>query len=210
MEQELLRRGLDKLPHHWVLEHDREAILPAYERGELGNTADIAASSVSLILKHLAVYREVVAEPQKLHLILEDDVRLQEGFLPALEQVLLELPEQWDLFFLGLGCDLHVPWWHRRPGRRVYYRGYKKGFLWGGGGCSRCTEGYLIHPDFAHRLLESDFAQPPFSCPIDWHLNAAGAVLKARSYWAQPPLLVQGVFESWRKNPLLNPAQQDL
>jgi GR25 family glycosyltransferase involved in LPS biosynthesis len=207
--EDVLSQHFPEVGSDWMLEHDREDILEAYERGELGSKDDITASSVSLILKHLAVYQKVVAAPEKVHLILEDDVRLDVGFLSALDRCLKELPKVWDLFFVGLGCDLHVPWWRRRPGKRVYYRGYNKRMLWGGGGCSRCTEGYLIHPDFARRLLESRFGKPPFSCPIDWHLNKAGVELKAQSYWAEPPLLTQGAFESWRKNPLLNPGYKD-
>jgi hypothetical protein len=77
--------------------------------------------------------------------------------------------------------------------------------MWGGGGCSRCTEAYLIHPAFARRLLDSHWSKPPFDRPIDWLLNGAGVEFKARSYWAEPPLVTQGAFESWTKDRNLNP-----
>ena len=209
MERALREHGLDPFPVRWMTAHDREEVLAggAYERGDWGDPQVIAAGSVSLILKHLAVYREVVAQPHTWHLILEDDVLIRPGFLPALENSLAELPKQWDLCFVGLGCDLHVPWWLRRAGRRIYRRGWRRGLLWGGGGCSRCTEAYLIHPRCAERILASRFAQPPFDRAIDWHLNAAGAALHIQSYWAEPPLVTQGAFESWMKDPHLNPAR---
>lgn len=208
MEQVLREHELDRFPVSWVTAHDREEVLAGgtYERGEWGDPQVIAAGSVSLILKHLEVYRAVVVEPNAWHLILEDDVLIHPGFLPALERCLAELPADWDLCFVGQGCDLHVPWWLRRTGRRVYWRGWKRGLLWGGGGCSRCTEAYLIHPRCAERILGSQFARPPFDRPIDWHLNAAGAALQIHSYWAEPPLVTQGAFESWMKDPHLNPA----
>jgi len=207
MEQTLREHGLNRFPVSWVTAHDREEVLAggAYERAEWGNPKLIAASAVSVILKHLAVYRAVVAEPQAWHLILEDDVLIRPGFLPALADCLTELPKEWDLFFVGLGCDLHVPWWLRRAGRRIYWRGWKRGLLWGGGGCSRCMEAYLIHPRCAERLLSSRFAHPPFNRPIDWHLNEAGTALQIHTYWAEPPLVTQGAFESWTKDRSLNP-----
>jgi len=207
MDQMLREHGLDRFPVRWMTQHDREEVLEggAYERGEWGDPKRIAAGSVSLILKHLAVYRAVVAEPQAWHLILEDDVLIRAGFLPALEGSLGELPSDWDLLFVGLGCDLHVPWWKRRPGKRIYWRGWRRGLLWGGGGCSRCTEAYLVHPRCAERVLAGQFAHPPFNRPIDWHLNEAGQALRLHSYWAEPPLVTQGAFESWMKDRTLNP-----
>lgn len=210
MERVMREHGLDRFPVAWMTEHDREKVLAggAYERGEWGDPAKIAATSVSLVLKHLAIWRAVVAEPKVWHLILEDDLIISPGFLPALQSCLGELPADWDLFFVGLGCDLHVPWWKRKQGQRVYWRGWKPGWLWGGGGCSRCTEAYLLHPRFAQRLLESPFSRPPFDCPIDWLLNKAGRHLKTKSYWAEPALITQGAFESWTKDPKLNPVLQ--
>lgn len=209
MESVLREHELDRFPINWMTVHDREEVLAggAYERGEWGDPKMIAAGSVSLILKHLAVYRAVVAEPHAWHLILEDDVLIRPGFLPALADCLTELPKEWDLCFVGLGCDLHVPWWLRRASKRIYWRGWKRGLLWGGGGCSRCTEAYLIHPGCAERVLSSRFAQPPFHRPIDWHLNAAGKALQIHSYWAEPPLVTQGAFESWMKDRTLNPER---
>ena len=207
MDQMLREHGLDRFPVRWMTQHDREEVLEggAYERGEWGDPRRIAAGSVSLILKHLAVYRAVAAEPQAWHLILEDDVLMRAGFLPALEGCLSELPSDWDLLFVGLGCDLHVPWWKRRPGKHIHWRGWRRGLLWGGGGCSRCTEAYLIHPRCAERVLAGQFAHPPFNRPIDWHLNEAGQALRLHSYWAEPPLVTQGAFESWMKDRKLNP-----
>lgn len=207
MERTLHEHGLDRFPVNWITAHDREEVLAegAYERGQWGDPEVIAAGAVSVILKHLEVYRAVAAEPHAWHLVLEDDVLIRPRFLPTLAQCLTELPKRWDLCFVGLGCDLHVPWWLRRTKKRIYWRGWKRGLLWGGGGCSRCAEAYFIHPDCAKRVLSSRFAQPPFQHPIDWLLNAAGKALSIHSYWAEPPLVTQGAFESWMKDPSLNP-----
>jgi hypothetical protein len=209
VERVLLETGLDGFPVRWVTEWDQEAVRAGgrYDEGGWGDPTGIAAGSVSLILKHVEAWKRVVAraEPGLWHLILEDDVLVPEPerLVADLEAVTRELPEGgWDLLFVGLGCGLHVPWWRRlvSPGKRVFWRGWTKGWLWGGGGCSRCTEAYLIHPAFAKRLLESRFSKPPFGLPIDWLLNEAGEEMKARSFWVEPPFVRQGAFESWTKD----------
>lgn len=204
MESLLRVHGLDRFPVNWMLEHDREALLADFQAGKYGDTSKIAAASVSLILKHLAIYRVVSRESEKWHLVLEDDLLVKSASLLAdLETCLAELPADWELLFIGKGCNLHVPWWRRRPGKRVYFRGWKP-WWWAGGGTSRCTEAYLVNPSFAKRFLASRFAHPPFDCPIDWLLAKAGYELHIRSYWVEPPLIGQGAFESWTKNPHLN------
>ncbi len=203
MERVLQEHGLDQFQVRWITEHDREELLKEYEEGKWGDPKKIAASSVSLILKHLLVYRLAAQSPECWHLILEDDVLVKPELLVSLERCLRALPKDWELFFIGVGCNLHVPWWRRRPGKRVYFRGWKPWWR-AGGGTSRCTEAYLVNPSFAARLLETRFAKPPFASPIDWLLAEAGYEMHIRSYWAEPPLMSQGAFESWTKNPLIN------
>ncbi|MBX7209078.1 MAG: hypothetical protein K1X78_12245 [Verrucomicrobiaceae bacterium] len=204
MELVLREHGFDGFPVDWMLQHDREALLDEWSRGEWGDPGVIAASSVSLILKHIEVWRLVAREPERMHLVLEDDILVKPGLIADLECCLTQLPQDWEMLFVGEGCGLHVPWWRRRPGRRVYFRGWKPWFR-AGGGTSRCTEAYFIEPGLAARLSASRFARPPFTCPIDWLLCEAGREMHIRSYWAEPPLITQGAFESWTKNPALNP-----
>ena len=100
MEAMLRTHGLDQFPVRWISEHDREEILADYQAGKYGDPAKIAASSVSLILKHLAAYRMAAADPDGLHLILEDDVLVKPGLLDSMNACLRELPEDWELFFI--------------------------------------------------------------------------------------------------------------
>ncbi|CAN5774635.1 hypothetical protein BH11VER1_BH11VER1_10900 [soil metagenome] len=203
MEKQITDHGLDRFPVRWITEYDREAIAEAHRKAAYCDPEKFNASHVSLILKHLECYRSISNSPVPYHLILEDDVFLISGFIDQLANILSELPPDWKFFFVGCGCNLHIPPWQRRFGKRVYLR-KPHAALFAGAGISRCTEAYLINPDFAPTFLSTRKANPPFTRSIDWLINEAGEELKVCSHWAEPPLARQGAFESWTKNPSLN------
>jgi glycosyl transferase family 25 len=210
MEKVVSESGLECYPLRWVVEHDREEIESRHASGEFGDPVAFGASFVSVILKHLEVFHRVAESTVPFHLILEDDVFITEDWKEKLGRMLRTMPEDWEILFVGDGCDLHVPFWRRFLAGRsfrdggVFFRGWDKTW-WGGGGISRCGAGYLIRPESARRFLTSAHSKPPFSVPIDWLMNRVGAELKMRSYWAEPPLVTQGAFESWTKDRNLNP-----
>ena len=205
LERELQSHGLDRFPVRWITEFDREAILEEHARGAYGDPVAFPAAFVSVILKHLEAFRLAAESDAPWHLVLEDDILIQPDFLNRLSRALGELPEDWEIFFVGDGCNLHVPFWRRRPGRIAQYRGYKPKW-WGGGGISRCGAAYVIRPESARRFLGAKQAAPPFYTAIDWLMNDAGMELKFQSYWAEPPLICQGAFPSWTLDEKLNPG----
>lgn len=215
MEKVLAEHGLDRFEPCWILEHDREEVPelaawvagPGAEGGKRRIWGALNAGHVSVIRKHLAALRMAAEDSgAPWHLVLEDDVILEEDFLPKLGRMLAGLPEDWEIVFVGDGCKLHVPWWRRWLAPRAereagaYFRGWRARW-WGGGGMSRCAAGYVVRPESARRFLSSGQAHPPFEAPIDWLMNLAGAELRFRSYWAEPPLVRQDVFGSWTRYP---------
>ena len=199
LEVELREAGVDRFPMRWVTEHDREEIEERHAAGAFGDPKVFGASFVSVILKHLDAFQFAAASEVPYHLVLEDDVFIDRDWLGKLELMLEAMPEDWEILFVGDGCDLHIPFWRRRRGKTVYFRGHGATW-WGGGGISRCGAGYVIRPESARRFLMSCHARPPFSVPIDWLMNRVGAELEVRSYWAEPPFVRQGAFESWTKD----------
>ena len=199
MEDQIQRHELDRwFPVNWILEHDRETLTSAMT----GAAASGSLSMNSVIFKHLVAFRTAAESPGSHHLVLEDDVTLVDGFLDKLAICLDELPADWDMLFVGSGQGMPVPWWRRRTGRHIYFRGWRPTW-WGGGGASRCAEAYLIAPRFARRFLDCPGAQPPYKRPIDWLMNEVGHELCTRSWWCEPALAFQGAFDSWTKNPAL-------
>lgn len=205
LERELQIHGLDRFPVRWITEFDREAILEQHARGAYGDPVAFPASFVSVILKHLAAFRMAAESEHPWHLILEDDILIQPDFLGRLHRSFAELPDDWEILFVGDGSNLHVPFWRRVPWRSVQYRGYNRTW-WGGGGMSRCAAAYVIRPESARRFLTSRHASPPFHTAIDWLMNLAGQDLKFRSWWSEPPLIRQGAFPSWTLDKNLNPG----
>jgi glycosyl transferase, family 25 len=189
---------------NWLTDWDREAIMPTYLKGFYGDPNQLQASHVSVILKHLAVFAQAADSAVPYHLVIEDDIYLEKPFQEKLLEQISQLPKNWEMLFVGDGCDLHIPFWRRRWGKQVYLR-EPQARWWGGGGISRCAAGYLIHPASARRFLSSQHAQAPFTVPIDWLMNRVGSDLNVRTYWSEPPLVKQGAFDSWTKDRKLNP-----
>lgn len=200
LENQLALSGLVAFEPGWIEEFDREEILTEYEKGVYGNPSVINASVVSVILKHLRAFKAAAESEVPYHLVLEDDVVIPRDFLGSLMVSLRQMPDDWEILFVGDGCNLRIPFWRRRTGKDVYFRGWKKTW-WGGAGTARCAAAYVIRPGFARRFLENPKSRPPFGdTAIDWLMAEVGYELKIRSYWSEPPLIRQGAFESWTKD----------
>ncbi len=200
LEVEMKASGLDAWSPVWLLEHDRESI-PIRVREE-AIRPPLNAGHLSVILKHLEVFRRAAESGAPFHLVLEDDVVIDREWQARLARMVAALPENWEILYVGDGCGLHVPWWcrllagHGTRTAGVYFRGWQSTW-WGGGGMSRCAAGYVIRPESARRFLASRQTKPPYEVTIDWLMNRVGAELRMRAYWAEPPLFRQGTFLSW-------------
>jgi GR25 family glycosyltransferase involved in LPS biosynthesis len=109
-------------------------------------------SKLSLVLKHFYIYKEI-AEKYDEALILEDDVILQDGFLQNLELYKTQLPEDYDMLFIGDGCKLHIPKERLVPDIFIYEKNVNP-TSWGGQGCSRCSDSYLVSKKCAKQLCD--------------------------------------------------------
>jgi GR25 family glycosyltransferase involved in LPS biosynthesis len=64
-------------------------------------------STMSLINKHIYAFMEVAAK-YEYALILEDDVILSDNFMNTLTMYMTQLPNDFDMLFIGDGCNLHI------------------------------------------------------------------------------------------------------
>jgi GR25 family glycosyltransferase involved in LPS biosynthesis len=142
---------------------------------------------ISLHLKHFYAYREI-ASKYSMALILEDDVIFQDNFLAILDSYLRQLPYDFDMFFIGDGCNLHIDKHKILPGINVYEKSVNEG-----PGATRCTDSYVISNKCAARLCcYINLLDSKISLPIDWWLNVALRENDLNVYWAEPTIITQG------------------
>lgn len=148
-------------------------------------------SKISLFLKHFLVYDEV-AEKYERALIFEDDVILCENFVELFAEYMRELPADFDMLFLGDGCNLHISDDQLILGKHIYAKGLEA-TEWGGFGATRCSDSYVISNTCAAKLIKfihTDKYKMGYN--IDIWLNRAARENKFQVYWAEPTIVTQG------------------
>jgi GR25 family glycosyltransferase involved in LPS biosynthesis len=150
------------------------------------NKCDIAIS-----LSHFYAY-ELIRDKYDNGLILEDDVILSDSFMNILNEYITQLPEDYDMLFLGDGCNLHIEEDKIIPNKYIYEKCLFP-TLWGGNGVTRCTDSYLVNKKCAKKICEYvNNLSYKINLPIDWFLNVVARDNDFKAYWAEPTIVTQG------------------
>jgi GR25 family glycosyltransferase involved in LPS biosynthesis len=148
-------------------------------------------STMSLHLKHNYVYN-IIAENYERALIFEDDVILCDNFIEKLNNYITQLPENFDMLFIGDGCNLHIEKNKLISNRNIYEKCLYP-TSWGGDGATRCCDSYIISKNCAKKLCEKiNNLEDKINLPIDWWLNVAARENNFKVYWAEPTIVTQG------------------
>ena len=151
-------------------------------------TRKYRTSMMSLVLKHFWVYYEI-ATKYDYALILEDDVILADNFVEILNKYMVELPADYDMLFIGNGCNLHMP---TIPDKCIYERGLHS-TDWGGGGASRCSDSYIVNKKCAIKLYNYiSSLKYKISVSSDFWINKAALDNNLKVYWSEPTIVSQG------------------
>jgi glycosyl transferase family 25 len=144
-------------------------------------------SEKSLLCKHIYVYREMIQNNDDYILMFEDDVVLDENFNQKLNTYLKELPNDWDMLFIGSGCNLHIPKNEIKKDVFIYKKSHKNG-------STRCTDSYLIRKKCAQNIINiiNNTKNYHISKPADWWLNDMLRNIDANVYWCEPTIVKQG------------------
>ena len=94
------------LIYHFIEDYDRENL--SDEDLKIFDTNKVKFSMCSNISKHIDTYRNIMNNEYKYSLILEDDVILDDEFGNKLNKSLKQLPDNYDMLFIGNGCNLHI------------------------------------------------------------------------------------------------------
>jgi glycosyl transferase family 25 len=148
-------------------------------------------STMSLHLKHNYAYK-IIAEKYEHALIFEDDVILCDNFSELLRKYMAQLPANYDMLFIGDGCNLHIEKHKLISNKNVYEKSLYP-TSWGGGGATRCCDSYVVSNKCANQLCEYIKHLPSrISLPIDWWLNITAKDNNFKIYWAEPTIVTQG------------------
>ena len=109
---------------------------------DLFNINQLKKSEISLFLKHIYIY-QIISKHHENALIFEDDVILSDNFSDTLNKYLAQLPNDYDMLFIGDGCNLHIETNRIQPNINVYQKCLYS-TDWGGLGCSRCSDSYIV------------------------------------------------------------------
>lgn len=137
-------------------------------------------SDISLLYKHIMIWKYMVDNNIETCLVLEDDVIFAEGFINDFNFNLHITPKDWDLIFIGSGCGLRIPAHQIKPHSIAYKKEHP---------ASKCSDSYIIKKDAAVKILTNII---PFVLPIDFELNYHMAIHDMNVYWWEPPIVKQG------------------
>ena len=173
------------------IEIDRDELTSEQMNQFEGRQRSIKAG-MAISLSHYYAYKQI-AEKYDNALILEDDVILSNNFTAILNEYITQLPEDYDMLFIGDGCNLHIEDHRIVSGKYIYERGVNP-TDWGGNGAGRCADSYIVNKKCANKMTEwvSNLNNKITECNVDWWLNNNARYYQFKVYWAEPTIVTQG------------------
>jgi len=147
---------------------------------ELTMFSNLSLSEISLFLKHIYIYKRIIENYDEA-LIVEDDIVLCKDFISQLQKYKTQVPKDYDIVYLGNGCNLHVCSHAIRPSQHIYEIKDKS---------SKCTDSYLIQKKACVQLV--DYFKKGIQLPIDWWLTETSKSKDLSIFWVEPTLVSQG------------------
>jgi glycosyl transferase family 25 len=188
--QNMIRQLLiNDLEAEFVIQYNRNNISDNDEN--LFSTNKIQTNrNKAITLSHLYCYREI-ADKYDYALVLEDDAIFNYQFKEKLDKYISQLPNDWDMLFIGDGCNLHIPYDIVNKSNTNIFKKCLEPTLWGGNGATRCTDSYLISKKCASKIIEF-IEHTKIDNAIDWWLNDVCRKHHFNVYWAEPTIVSQG------------------
>jgi len=186
MVMQLITNGLDA---EFVTKYDRDTIT---EEDKKQFTVGYGHTDRAVTLSHLYCYKDIAAH-HDYGLILEDDALFNNRFRETLEHYICQLPIDWDMLFIGDGCNLHIPYDVVSRSNTNVFKKCLEPTAWGGNGATRCTDSYLISKKCAEAIV-CEISRDGYLVDnsVDWWLNEICRKLKFNVYWAEPTIVTQG------------------
>lgn len=188
------------ISHEFIETYDKEDLTPQ-DMSPFHMTTKLKPSHVSLFKKHLLAYEKIITSPHTYNLILEDDILVHPHFNKLFQRSIGQLPDDYDMLFIGCGCGFRVPSEFREEEKGIYI--YKKrnyeptdelAELWGARYATKCCDSYIVSPKCAERILNYAASLGPNGIeePVDLWLNHVCLHLDLNVYWMHPSVIEQG------------------
>jgi len=186
MVMQLITNGLDA---EFVTQYDRDT-LSFDDKSKFIVKYDNHDKAIAL--SHLFCFKEITKK-YEYALILEDDAIFNKNFSKLLQYYVSQLPDDWDMLFIGDGCNLHIPHEIIQKTNGNIFKKCLDPTPWGGDGATRCTDSYLISKKCAEKIMEYYLTDGYLmDNVIDWWLNKISRHYKFDVYWAEPTIVTQG------------------
>jgi glycosyl transferase family 25 len=139
-------------------------------------------TQIAIHLSNMYAYK-IIAEKYDNGLIFEDDVILDDNFLEKFENYCKQLPDDFDMFFIGTCLNIHIPTNELIKDKNVYKTNNG----------TRCTHAYFVSKKCAKKICHYlNNLKDKINIPIDHYLNKVIKDNNFQVYWAEPSIVSQG------------------
>lgn len=147
----------------------------------------------AVFLSHMKAYIEI-AEKYENALILEDDAILCDDFINKLNKYLTQLPQDYDMLFIGGSFDYHIENDKIFPDKYIYDKSLYN-ITNNCEGVTRCCDSYMVSKKCAFTLINYIINTKYYiNSHIDIYLNEVAKNIILKIYWAEPTIVIQGSF----------------
>ena len=137
-------------------------------------------AEISCTIKHYLCIKKVAENCSNYGLILEDDVFFVKNFPERFNYFLSQTPDDWGAIFMGCCANLRVPQHLLREGVHAYPVNHP---------ASRGGDSYILRKEVAQKITST---MKPFNTISDWELACQLHQHDIKTYWWEPPLVIQG------------------
>lgn len=173
------------------IENEYPKVFKEWKKGMDSYDENSQNSERSLALKHTSILKDIFKNQYKISLILEDDVTLCGNFVEYCNFFMKQLPDDWDIAWVGSCLNLHEP---KIEGKYVYKT--NRG--------SRCTHAFLVSNSMVNKVIN---CISNINLPSDHFYNYLIKEYNLNNYWFEPSLSIQSLdFQSaisgsyWNQN----------
>lgn len=159
------------------IEKEYPKVFKEWKRGLDSYDENSQNSERSLALKHAFILKDIFKKQYQATLILEDDVTLCDDFVNYCNLFMSQLPNDWDIAWVGSCLNLHEP---SVEDKYVYKT--NRG--------SRCTHAFLVSKSMVNKVID---CVSDINLPSDHFYNYLIEKFKLNNYWFEPSLAIQSL-----------------